>query len=130
MIARVFFSQRGQIGSWDLRASLEPFQLCVRPELGYPTSLTVAPDRCWLAVGTSRGFVALFDLRFNVMCRLWRHSSGGPVHRLASCKGLAGAAGRRERDGRETLPPTDGAYLFVAAGDNEAVSRSVSRVCY
>ncbi len=51
------------------------------------------------------------------------------MHRLASCKGLAGAAGRRERDGRETLPPTDGAYKFVAAGDNEAViSQSVAFV--
>jgi phosphoinositide-3-kinase regulatory subunit 4 len=125
-------TQRGQVSGWDLRAALEPFRLTVRPELGYPTSMTVAPDRCWLAVGTSRGFVALFDLRYQVMCRLWRHSSCSAIVRLACCKGLpaggGGASSTSRKDGaaagtgRESLPPSDGAYLFVAAGDNEAVS--------
>jgi hypothetical protein len=94
---------------FQLSTCFVSFRIFKSKELGYPTSLTFAPDRCWLAVDTSRGFVVLFDLRFNVMCRMWGHSSGEPVHRLASCKGLAGAEDRRERDVRETLPPTDGA---------------------
>ncbi len=55
--------------------------------------MTIAPDRNWIAVGSSRGYVSLFDIRYNACSRLWRHSGEGPIHRLACCKSLAGGGG-------------------------------------
>jgi phosphoinositide-3-kinase, regulatory subunit 4 len=103
-----YVTQRGTIHSWDLRAAEEPFQYPIRPELGYPTSLVCSPDRNWICVGTSRGYVGLWDIRYNVMCKLWRHSTAGMIHRLACTKSSASLGG------------SEGAYLFIAAGRNEA----------
>ena len=109
---------KGKIHSWDLRSSEEPFTYTIRPELGFPTSMTVSPDRNWMCVGTSKGFISLWDIRYNVMSKLWKHSAGLPIHRLASAKGSnrsnANAAGRQD-----ILPNASGGYLFVAAGLNE-----------
>jgi hypothetical protein len=90
------------------------------------------------------GYVSLYDIRYNVPCKLWRHSSGGPIHRLAACKsipkisaavaaGLGGATNSSVNPGqlgagsslsnqsyREVMPYTEGAYLFIAAGLNES----------
>jgi phosphoinositide-3-kinase, regulatory subunit 4 len=105
-----YATQRGVIHSWDLRASREPFQYNVRPELGYPMAMVCSPDRNWMCVGTSRGFIGLWDIRYNVMCKLWRHSANRPISRLACAKASPTMG----------LGSSEGAYLFVASGKNEA----------
>jgi phosphoinositide-3-kinase, regulatory subunit 4 len=110
-----YATQRGGVHGWDLRSAEEPFLYQIRPELGYPTSLVCSPDRNWICVGTSRGYVGLWDIRYNVMCKLWRHSAGGMIHRLACTKAAGAGAGISG-----TLGPSEGAYLFVASGKNEA----------
>lgn len=107
-----YITQKGILHSWDLRAAQEPFQYHIRPELGYPTALVGSPDRNWICVGTSRGYIGLWDIRYNVMCKLWRHSTGGIIHRLACTKSSGSGSG--------SLGSSEGAYLFVAAGKNEA----------
>ena len=127
--------------AWDVRSYKDAFAMPVRPELGYTTSMAMAPDRNWVCAGTSEGYVSLWDIRYNAQCKLWRHSSGGPIHRMASCKSIpkvnignimstaAGltAAQTQQLQGslpqqvyREIMPYTEGAYLFVAAGQNES----------
>lgn len=113
-----FITQGGKIHGWDLRSRQEAFEYTVRPELGYPMSITTSPDRNWLCVGTSEGYISLWDIRYNVMCKLWRHSSKSPVHRLATVKSIPNARNSSNRDA--IMPYTEGAYLFVAAGRNEA----------
>jgi hypothetical protein len=108
----LFASQRGGVHAWDLRMSREAFSLALRPELGHLTALTVGPDKHWVGAGTAKGVVALWDVRFNVLSAAWRHSSGSAIHRLASCK-----APRSVVPG---LGYTEGAFLFCAAGNNEA----------
>lgn len=126
---------------WDVRSYKDAFKMPVRPELGSVTSMTMAPDRNWVCAGTSEGYVSLWDIRYNVQCKLWRHSSGAPIHRMAACKSIprvntgnimstaAGltAAQTQQLQGslpqqvyREIMPYTEGAYLFVAAGQNES----------
>ncbi|CAM9207134.1 unnamed protein product, partial [Choristocarpus tenellus] len=86
----------------------EPWSLRAHPELGFLTAVSLGTEKSWLVVGTSRGFVMLWDIRFQVMVRLWRHSSRGPVHKLATCS---------------RLPPQDnslGPHVIVAAGQNQA----------
>ena len=108
-----YCTAKGAVKSWDLRSSSEPFEYYIPPELGYPTAMTLAPDKQWISVGTSKGCIALWDIRYNVMNKLWQHSSASSIHRLASCKTIA-ASGPNRRDYPE------GAYMFVAAGRAEA----------
>jgi hypothetical protein len=52
--------------------------------------MTIAPDRNWIAVGSSKGYISLFDVRFNTCSKLYHHSNGSAIHRLACCKSLSG----------------------------------------
>lgn len=122
----IYVTQKGVIHGWDLRASREVFKYIIRPELGAPTTLTGFPERHWICVGTSRGYVSLWDLRYNIMCKLWRHSSMGFIHRLECCKTIPKTNGYNNvgtglgLGSNSNLSYTDGAYLFVAAGNSEA----------
>lgn len=113
-----YLTQRGGLHGWDLRCTEEAFHFPIRPELGQPTSMCMSPDRCWISVGTSKGYCALWDVRYNVMCKLWQHSSGSRIERLACCKPLA-HAGVFSPNSSPAIADAEGAYLFVASGDNE-----------
>ena len=82
-----YTTQRGTVAGWDLRSAGEAFRYSVRPEFGVPTCMTLPPSTSapgWIIVGTSRGYLLLWDLRFNVMSAAWRHSSNGPIHKISS----------------------------------------------
>lgn len=114
-----YATERGGVHGWDLRASKEAFNLPMRPELGMSTCLSLSPDRNWICVGTSEGYLALWDIRFNSLAKLWRHSSCATIHRIACARGSRGGSAVPLPKGN-TLYGTNGAYLFVAAGNNEA----------
>lgn len=131
----MYATQKGTVHGWDLRSVRDAMTYTVRPELGYPTCMTLAPDRNWVCVGTDKGYIGLWDIRFNIMNSLWRHSSASSIHRLACCKsmshGSSSSSGINSTNGSSFLnastkgvdhmvPPTEGAYLIVAAGNNEA----------
>ncbi len=83
--------------------------------------------RAWICVGTSRGYISLWDVRYNVMSKLWRHSSHGPIHRLASCKSLPRVSPQQQQQAFHNkseyqIGSVEGSYLFVAAGNNEVGS--------
>jgi len=105
-------TQAGKIHAWDLRCRTEPFCLKLRPELGYMSSMATGTDRNWLVAGTSRGYIALFDLRFHQPVKLWRHSAGSVVHRLATCFTKLPQDSNRASANRP--------YVFIASGKNEA----------
>lgn len=110
----VYATHRGSVRMWDLRSEREPMAFTLQSELGYPMSMTTSTDRNFVCVGTSEGFIALWDIRYNTLSKLWRHSSCSPIYRLACCKSTS------LKSRSDALPPADGAYLFVAAGTNEA----------
>lgn len=49
-----------------LKCAQEPWALRAHPELGFLTVIALGTEKTWLVVGTSRGFVMLWDLRFQV----------------------------------------------------------------
>lgn len=118
----MYATQKGGIHGWDLRAVRESMHYELPPELGYPTCMTLAPDRNWVCAGTDKGYIALWDIRFNVMNSLWRHSTASAIHRLACCKSYSSMSSSINSQGQKelTIPYTEGAYLIVAAGNNEA----------
>jgi len=117
-----FATQRGFIHSWDLRCAKEPFALCMKPELGHLSSMAVGNDRNWLVAGTSRGFLTLWDIRFQKMVKLWQHSSGAPMNRLGTS--LATLSGDSEPK----------PYVVMGCGQNEVsvfdIMESSCRHCF
>ena len=80
----MFATQKGTIHSWDLRCAQEPFLLHHSPGLGHLTTMALGNDRQWLVSGTNKGYVALWDVRFQNAVKLWRHESGEKIHRVAT----------------------------------------------
>jgi phosphoinositide-3-kinase regulatory subunit 4 len=110
-----YATQKGHIHSWDLRCANEPFLLKIPQDTGYITSTAMGSDRNWIVTGTSRGFIALWDLRFQQILKLWHHSRSAPVNRLATSfvpppQSWVGRGGANS----ESRP-----FLFAACGPNE-----------
>jgi phosphoinositide-3-kinase regulatory subunit 4 len=80
----LYATQFGTIHSWDLRCAQEPFALRHSPGLGHLTTMALGNDRQWLVSGTNKGYVALWDVRFQNTVKLWRHTSGEKIHRVAT----------------------------------------------
>lgn len=108
-----YATQRGNIHSLDLRCAQEPFSLNLRPELGYLTDMEVGKDRNWVVAGTSRGYVGLWDIRFQTMVKLWRHSRGSPIKRLTGAFG-------------NSLDEPSRPLVFMGCDNNEASLFDVS----
>ena len=85
-----YASVRGGVHGWDLRAASEAFFLPSRHELGYLTTFAVASDRSWLCTGTSKGYVGIWDLRMNVLGKLWKLAENKMIHRITCGPALSG----------------------------------------
>lgn len=116
----LYATRRGFLRGVDLRARRECLSMAATAELGYPTALLTAASGTWAVVGTHRGYLALWDLRYEAMVALWRHPSRSivfdvqeaPATLMHACLG----APRAQADDAGPL----GACVVVAAGDNEA----------
>ena len=111
----VAFATHKGIHSWDLRCSYEPFYLECQPEYGHLTSMTIGHDRNWLVTGTNRGFLQLWDLRFQKLVKLWQHECGAPVKRIATSMASL-------TNDNESKP-----YVVIGCGLNETSIFDVSR---
>lgn len=100
----VYATDAGNIHGWDLRAKREAWRLQSKPELGLISTFFLSPTRQWMTVGTNRGFVASWDIRFRVPFREWRLPDQSVVHQM-SAAGLS-------NDGAPTS-------AFVAAGPGD-----------
>lgn len=107
-------TQKGIVHAWDLRCGEEPFRLIHGPELGHLTSTALGGDRHWIVSGTSRGYVTLWDVRFQVPVKLWQHPSGSPIARLATS-----VVAPPQRWGAKANESRSRPFVFVAAGRNE-----------
>ncbi|EQC25017.1 VPS15 protein kinase [Saprolegnia diclina VS20] len=105
----VYGTRSGAIYGWDLRFRRQAWKLQVSVELGHMTCMTHSSDATWLAVGTSRGYICLWDLRYHLLIRVWRHSSFHAIQRLEPCYIVASRP-----DSARNSP-----LVYVAAGDSE-----------
>jgi phosphoinositide-3-kinase regulatory subunit 4 len=109
-----FASQKGIVHSWDLRCAREPFTLQHGPELGHLTNSVLGNDRFWLAAGTNRGYISLWDIRFQKAVKLWRHNRKTPITRLATSFGPPPQVWGGQMNAADAKP-----FVFVASGSNE-----------
>ena len=122
-----FATQKGRMHSWDLRSAREPFVLRHGPELGHLTAAAMGSDRHWIVTGTSRGYLTLWDVRFQQIAKLWRHSRMAPIHRLATSEVAPPQTwGTRAAASADTIRP----FLFAASGPNEcAMFDAITGAC-
>jgi phosphoinositide-3-kinase regulatory subunit 4 len=109
-----FATQKGSVHSWDLRCAKEPFVLKHGPDLGYLTSVALGSDRQWIVTGTSRGYLALWDVRFQQAVKLWRHSREASITSLATS-----FVPPPQNWGTRTMVGSARPFVFAACGSNE-----------
>mmetsp|Transcript_7893 Transcript_7893/g.15588 ORF Transcript_7893/g.15588 Transcript_7893/m.15588 type:complete len:695 (+) Transcript_7893:208-2292(+) len=110
-----YATQKGCIHSWDLRSAKEPFCLKNFQDIGYITNMAIGSDRNWVVVGTNRGFISLWDLRFQQIMKLWHHSRSTPINRLAT----SFVPPPQSWVGKRSTSVDSKPYIFVASGPNE-----------
>lgn len=121
-----FATQSGFVHSWDLRSAREPFCLKNCQDTGYITSMAMGSDRHWAVVGTNRGFISLWDLRFQQQMKLWHHSRSNPINRLAT----SFVPPPQSWVGRGSSNAPSKPFLFAASGPNEcAMFDATSGAC-
>eukprot|EP01083_Nonionella_stella_P114538 338781_1 len=75
----MFGTQAGNIHGWDIRRKKLSFALPMEPAMGAITSMAIGPSTHSVIVGTARGFIVLFDLRFEFPVQMWRHYDTSPI---------------------------------------------------
>ena len=108
----LYGTQRGAVHSWDLRSKREPFTLHLEPAMGLLSALVIGPTPYCLIAGTSRGYICVWDLRFQLLIQVWRHHAKSRILSLTPHDSPSILA--KDSHGRYQHP-AKGPLVFVAA---------------
>jgi phosphoinositide-3-kinase regulatory subunit 4 len=75
-------AQSTKIRCWDLRNNTIHFNLSNPIQYGIITALLIDPNHNWMLVGTNKGILTLWDLRFLISLRSWQHPTKSTIHKL------------------------------------------------
>ena len=115
----LYATQKGTVHTWDLRSRREPFTLHIEPAMGLLSALVIGPTPYVLIAGTSRGFVLVWDLRFQLPIQVWRHHQRSRIVSLTP-QDLPSIL-PKDAQGR-WQHPTKGPLVFVAAEGNHQLA--------
>ncbi|KAG0266360.1 Serine/threonine-protein kinase [Mortierella polycephala] len=101
----VYATNRGNIYAMELGMMRPAWQLKNNVSHGVITAMVVDHQKAWLIVGTNRGVLTLWDLRFMIAIRSWVHPSKSRISRLVIHP--------------EPHPPSRGGKVIIASGRNE-----------
>ncbi|KAG0304462.1 Serine/threonine-protein kinase [Dissophora globulifera] len=101
----VYATNRGNIRALELGTMRPAWQLKNNISHGVITAMVIDPLKTWLLVGTNRGVLTLWDLRFMIAIRSWVHPSKSRISRLVIHP--------------EQHPPSRGGKVIIASGKNE-----------
>jgi phosphoinositide-3-kinase regulatory subunit 4 len=102
----LFATTKSTIYALDLLTMEIVWKLQNAKSHGVITSMVIDPKNTWLLVGTTRGILTLYDLRFQIMLRSWMHPSKSCISDLVLTP-----------DARDTSQ--DKMLVRIAAGRNE-----------
>ncbi|ORX99187.1 ARM repeat-containing protein [Basidiobolus meristosporus CBS 931.73] len=102
----IYATNLGKIYGYDLRQVQIVWVLQNPINYGVITAMLCDPKRTWLLIGTNRGILTLWDMRFHILLRSWQHPSKLPIQRLRMFMGPMGVS-RTSR------------YVLIVAGKNE-----------
>ncbi|KAF9970185.1 Serine/threonine-protein kinase [Actinomortierella ambigua] len=78
----VYATNRGSIQGVDLSTTRLVWEMQNELSHGVITAMITDPQKTWLLVGTHRGVLTLWDLRFKIALRSWVHPSKSRISRL------------------------------------------------
>ncbi|KAL6072824.1 Serine/threonine-protein kinase, variant 2 [Balamuthia mandrillaris] len=76
----VYGTTKGVVRAFDLRSDTTAWLMQNDNDLGLLQHFVIDPQRNWLITATSRGFFTLWDIRFNIPTKTWRHSRKHSIH--------------------------------------------------
>jgi serine/threonine protein kinase len=80
----LLYSTQKAVHGWDLRSKKECLDLRLEPSMGVLTAMDIGPSPYVCVTGTSRGFITVWDLRFQLPVQVWRHSAKTAITNLTS----------------------------------------------
>jgi phosphoinositide-3-kinase regulatory subunit 4 len=99
----VFATTKGNIYALDLRTMEIVWKLKNRTNYGVITSMITDQKHTWLLVGTMKGVLTLYDIRFCIPLQSWQHPSRSPITVLL----------------QHPDPKYEGKRVVISAGRNE-----------
>jgi phosphoinositide-3-kinase regulatory subunit 4 len=112
----VLATQCGGVHGWDLRSWTDSFRLQMEsPAMGLISAMAVGLNPYAIVVGTTMGFICLWDLRFRTATQIWRHSAKTKITKL-SVSQSSSLLPRRKNPQHPTQGPL---VLASAQGTNE-----------
>ncbi|KAJ2958801.1 hypothetical protein NQZ79_g5668 [Umbelopsis isabellina] len=99
----VFATTKGNIYALDLRTMEIVWKLKNRTNYGVITSMITDQKHTWLLVGTMKGVLTLYDIRFSIALQSWQHPSRSPITVLL----------------QHPDPKYEGKRVVISAGRNE-----------
>ncbi|KAF9204955.1 Serine/threonine-protein kinase [Haplosporangium sp. Z 27] len=101
----VYATNRGNIHALELGTMRPAWNLKNNISHGVITAMVIDQHRAWLLVGTNRGVLTLWDLRFLIAIRSWVHPSKSRISRLVIHP--------------EPHNPSRGGKVIIASGKND-----------
>ncbi|KAG0291003.1 Serine/threonine-protein kinase [Linnemannia gamsii] len=106
----VYATNRGNIYALELGTMRPAWQLSNNISHGVITAMVIDRRKSWLLVGTNRGVLTLWDLRFMISIRSWVHPTKSRISRLV-------IQPPPQQNGEKQLDYKD--RIIVASGKNE-----------
>ncbi|MCJ1316227.1 Serine/threonine-protein kinase [Xylographa vitiligo] len=78
----ILVTNTSRILAIDIRTMTLLYDFMTPPHHGTPTCFVLDKKHNWLLLGTTRGILALWDLRFRLCVRSWGLPGGSPIRRL------------------------------------------------
>ena len=78
----VLATNKSRVVALDIRTMTMLYEFSTSAYLGTPTCFVIDQKHNWLLLGTNRGILTLWDLRFRLHLRSWGLAGGSPIHRL------------------------------------------------
>lgn len=119
----VYATQKAVHG-WDLRSKKDVFELRLEPSMGVLTALSLGPTPYALVTGTARGFISVWDLRFQIPVQVWRHSAKTAITSLTSVDAPSILPREIGANGQPAgwMHPVTGPLVFAAAEGTNQIS--------
>ena len=119
----VYATQKAVHG-WDLRSKKDVFELRLEPSMGVLTSLSLGPTPYALVTATARGFISVWDLRFQIPVQVWRHSAKTAITSLTSVDAPSILPREVGPNGQPAgwMHPVTGPLVFAAAEGTNQIS--------
>eukprot|EP00298_Acanthocystis_sp_HF-20_P014140 c20652_g1_i1.p1 GENE.c20652_g1_i1~~c20652_g1_i1.p1 ORF type:complete len:1457 (+),score=612.94 c20652_g1_i1:607-4371(+) len=112
----IFVTHNNIMRFWDTRMRNDALYIfdCPPLHMGLAQDLLVDPAGNWVLIGTSLGFLIIYDIRFEVIGKVWRHPKRCPIRKLSHFNSNPNFASQ------SSIRPPEGPLVLIAAGGSDS----------